>query len=294
MNCAETSGWLGSYLDGEAPRDVRQGVEAHLAICTTCADELDSLRRVVAHLAPRETHAVPHALWPAVTARLDSARDARPFGVLSQPQRGPVLFSLRRMASVAAVLLAAIGLGLFTLPWSGGANRAEAASINFAALLDAVRVDAPAAFDRFMRLYNAQEVTPAEAKRFGKNLNFAIPETLPGGFQRAAIYTLHFGPKPGVAARYARDGEMLCVLFHPPVLKEQFGTHEDRDCIVGKHRGHAVAVGDWSLVHMTDATTCHCVLSRLDEDRELPAVMAAVAPGANGHTGQSGAPPGRP
>lgn len=287
MNCAETSDSLGSYLDGEVPTDVRHSIQAHLARCPTCAAELDALRHVASLFAPRETTSVPHALWPAVAARLESSRDAAQSSFPAPRRRAPLILSFRRAAPIAAVLLAAIGLGLFTLPWGGGANRAEAASINFAALLDAVKVDATAAFDRFMKLYDAREVTPAEARRFGKSLNFAIPDTLPGGFRRVAIYTLHFGPKPGVAARYARDGEMLCVLFHPPVLKEQFGTHEDRDCIVGKHRGHAVAVGDWSLVHLTDATTCHCVLSRLDEDRELPAVMAAVAPGSNG-TGHNG------
>jgi hypothetical protein len=75
-----------------------------------------------------------------------------------------------------------------------------------------------------------------------------------------------------------RDGELVGVIFHPPVLKEQFGTHDDRDCVIGKHRGHAVEVGEWSLVHVTDPTTCHCVLSRLDHERELADVLPLVAP----------------
>ena len=68
------------------------------------------------------------------------------------------------------------------------------------------------------------------------------------------------------------------LLFHRPVQKEDYGTHKDHACVVGKHRGHKVEVGQWRLVHLTDPTTCHCVLSRLDEQTELPAVMAAVAP----------------
>lgn len=293
MTCTETRDWLGPYLDGEAAPDVCRDVEAHVAACEGCAEELDSLRRTVELLARREAVRVPVGLWTAIEKRSDSAPAAENQHDPAPVRHGrAVIFSFRRLGAVAAVVAAAVGLGLFTLPWGTGVNRAEAATIDFGALLDAVRIDAAAAFDSFMKLYNAKEVTAAEAKRYGKDLNFDIPETLPGGYQRVSVYTLSFGDKPGVAARYSRDGELLGVLFHPPVLKEQFGTHEDRDCIVGKHRGHAVAVGDWSLVHLTDATTCHCVLSRLDEERELPAVMAAVAPGSVANGEHESAPHG--
>ena len=49
--------------------------------------------------------------------------------------------------------------------------------------------------------------------------------------------------------------------------------------VIGHHRGHAVKVGDWKLVHLTDPSTCHCVLSRLDEATEIPAIMSAISPG---------------
>jgi hypothetical protein len=51
-----------------------------------------------------------------------------------------------------------------------------------------------------------------------------------------------------------------------------------------------VKVGEWRLVHLTDRTKCHCsgachcvltcqcVLSKLNEDTELPNVLAAVTP----------------
>jgi hypothetical protein len=41
----------------------------------------------------------------------------------------------------------------------------------------------------------------------------------------------------------------------------------------------SVEVKPWRLVHFTDPTTCHCVLSTLDVEKELPAVFAAIAPG---------------
>jgi hypothetical protein len=82
-----------------------------------------------------------------------------------------------------------------------------------------------------------------------------------------------------VAAEYLRDdGEFLGAVFHPPVQEEDHGSHKDHPAVIGKHRGRKVEVGEWSLVHLTDPTTCHCVLSRLDEVTELPSVMAAMAP----------------
>jgi hypothetical protein len=81
-----------------------------------------------------------------------------------------------------------------------------------------------------------------------------------------------------VAAWYERAGEPLVVIFHPPVQTEDFGTHKDYPCVIGEHRGQKIVVGSWKMVHLTDSTTCHCVLSRLDERAELPAVMNAIAP----------------
>jgi hypothetical protein len=180
--------------------------------------------------------------------------------------------------AIAASIVIVIGLGLFGVPWDRTGGQARAETVDFTILLDAVQHDAVAAFDKFLTQYKAVVATPDEAKRNAPGLNFDLPQTLPGGFELRTAYILRFGEALGVAARYDRGGEFLGVVFHAPVLKEHFGTHKDRACIVGQHRGHSVPVGDWSLVHLTDATTCHCVLSRLNETTELPAVMTAVAP----------------
>jgi len=108
------------------------------------------------------------------------------------------------------------------------------------------------------------------------------------------VFILRIGSQPGVVARYDRQGELLAAVFHPPVRKEDFGSHKDYQCVVGQHRGHAVSVGGWTMVHVTDPTTCHCVLSRLDQS-ELPSILQAVAPDLgetanHAHEGSSGHP----
>jgi len=81
-----------------------------------------------------------------------------------------------------------------------------------------------------------------------------------------------------VAAIYRRGNEPLVVLFHPPVDLTNLGVHRQSHCVVGGRFGHKVEVGPWRLIHFTDPTTCHCLLSRLDAGPELLEVMAAIAP----------------
>jgi hypothetical protein len=182
----------------------------------------------------------------------------------------------RVWTALAATVVFAVGLGLIATTLS--TPTAEAATVNFEVLLDALPLDARKAFCKFLVLYDAKEIAPAAAAGLAPDLNFAIPWTLPGGFELQQAYVLRFGAHPGLAASYDRGSEFLGVIFHPPVPEEQFGTHKDYDCVVGKHRGHAVTVGPWRLVHLTDPTTCHCVLSQRTDTTGLPEILAAIAP----------------
>lgn len=272
-NCARVKEHLGPYLDGEAAPDMCREVENHLTHCQACADELRALRSLAASIAEPMAVTVPPNLWQKIERRLEMpATIRRPF---------LDIFRSRARLALAASIALVVGLGLFTLPLvRDGGSQVEAATVDFGILLDGLQVDARDAFDRFLTAYDAREATPDDAKRYASKLNFDMPATLPGGFELKATFIMRFGDAPGAGARYDRDGEFLGVLFHPPVLREDFGTHKDHPCMVGNHRGHKVPLGEWSLVHLTDPSTCHCVLSRLNEATELPAVMAAVAPGS--------------
>jgi hypothetical protein len=188
-------------------------------------------------------------------------------------------------AAVVALILGGVGYGLLSLE-----RPASASEIDFAVLLDALPFDVDAAFKRFVDQHKGERSTAEQAQRFASALNFAIPTDLHGGFRLKEVFILRIGSQPGVAARYDRAGEFLAAIFHPPVRKEDFGSHKDYDCVVGQHRGHAVSVSGWTMVHVTDPTTCHCVLSRLDQS-ELTPVLRAVAPdlvGTPDHSHRSG------
>ncbi|MCH8966864.1 MAG: hypothetical protein IID43_04235 [Planctomycetes bacterium] len=239
--------------------------------CSACSLELANLQELALGICDSSDASVPSKLWDSIERRLSTGADY-------PTERGVTPYRLlpSRRWALAASLVFVVGLGMLGLSLMDSSARAS--TINFAVLLDALPLDAQKAFGKFLALYDAQPGSPLDARKFAPSLEFETPPTLPGGFRLDSVYLLQFGDRPGVAASYKRDGEFLATIFHAPVKKENFGTHKDYPCVVGKHHGHKVEVGAWKMVHLTNPTTCHCVLSRLDERTELPAVMAAVAP----------------
>ncbi len=297
MNCEQAKERLGYYVDDELPCETLDALEAHLAACTSCRAELETLREVASELAAPPTVPVPDSLWTAIEQRLDgcpfsvsSVRNAgvEPSASTAKTAAAPGAEAPRRLKpaarsmrfrgaplALAAAVVLAVGLGMLNLVWG---PRAEAATVDYSVLLDALPLDAQKAFRKFLVLYDAREGSPLSAKHHAPDLNFELPEMLPGGFRIESVHLLRFGELAGVAATYNREGEFVGVVFHRPVHRENFGPHRDYPCVVGRHEGHKVSVGEWKLVHLMDPTTCHCVLSRLNEQTELPGVMAALAP----------------
>lgn len=273
MNCEAVRQQLGEYSDGEVPVDLRREMEAHVATCSGCANELESIRAVAARFAMADGPGVPAELWSAIERRLENPRQKSH----AYPKR---FAQIRRYALAACVLLAVLVGGRALLRFGNVESVASASTVDFRILLDALPTNAVTAFEKFLSHYHARPVARGDAQKMASHLDFDIPQVLPGGFRFEESYLLEFGGEAGIAVRYSRNGEFLGTIFHRPVQREEFGTHKDYECVVGKHRGHAVAVGEWKLVHLTDPTTCHCVLSKLDERTELPAVLNAVAPRA--------------
>ncbi len=288
MCCEDYKLQLEYLLDEALSSDAHEKLSDHLKTCPACTAELDYLRELTSRIPDSSEVRVPPGLWDAIERRLDSGtddqagQDSRTAGQVGQdggqtahPVTGYRFLSPTRWAWAASLVFVA-GLGLFSLNFID--SPAKASTINFAVLLDALPLDAQKAFDKFLDLYDARPGSSFEAKEFAASLDFETPPTLPGGFQLESIYLLTFGDRPGVAASYKRGDEFLAAIFHTPVGVEDFGTHKDYPCAIGKHHGHKVEVGAWKMVHLTDPATCHCVLSQLDEETELPAVMSAVAP----------------
>jgi len=285
MCCEQIERLLGRLIDGELTGSARDEVVAHLQTCPSCRTEHAELERITSELAKPVAAEIPELLWPAIERRLLGGHQEsipaapihgadRRFGTGRRFGAGQV----RRRAipwAIAASVVLVIGLGMFGL--SSSDSSAQASTIDFGVLLNALPLDARKAFTRFLVRYDARPTTPIGAKRAAPELNFDTPQTIAGGFELQDVYELRIGKTVGIAVSYERDGEFLAAVFHAPMKHGSFGSHQNYACVVGKHCGHKVQIGEWKLVHLTDSSTCHCLLSRQDEKR-FPEIMAAIAP----------------
>jgi hypothetical protein len=271
MECETVRENLGRYLDQETSAEMRNQIDSHLSDCRKCAEELAELRSIATRVSAGLAPDVPADLWNSIEQTLD--RQAQAAVPRSAFQR------VRQLMAMAASVLFAVGVGATALLWTdGSAYQAQAASVDFGVLLDELPTDPGKAFRRFLVKYQAQRVSPVEAKRHAGDLDFDVPDTLPGGFQLRSVYALRFSGQPGVAAEYFRGAEFLGTIFHRPIQVASCCESRNCPCVIGSHRGHKVQVGSWTLVQMTDQTTCRCVLSKLDEQAELPTVVDALLP----------------
>lgn len=290
MNCQTVRERLGSYVDGELRPDVRVSVEAHLDECAACRAEVEAIRGLEARLATPVDEELPAGLWASVARRLDQA------GWASRG-RQPVV-PTGRLALAASVALL-IGASIFATVLVGpGPMPGPAPAIDFAMLLDHLGDDSAEAVDAFLARYGAEPISPSQAASVAPQLHVTVPDKLPGGFRLQQAYRLQFEDEPGVALRYARGDDVLVKVTYPPQGGVDFGDHVGSSCMIGRTPASQIEVGPWRLVNLREGTscrclaagrtcrcghgtmTCHSVLSQLDLERELPAVLAALVPGA--------------
>jgi len=275
MDCPKAQGMMGAYLDGVLPEIQAEELEAHVAVCRPCSSELEKTRSLVDQLnwaaAKQQGVTAPKRLWSQIEQQLE--RDGRQSKVIW------LIRLFKKPLAAAASLAILVGTGVFFAIWlSAGTGTAQAFTVDYSILLDDLAVDVDAAVMRFFDHYNAVPIDAESAQAAAGGLNFAIPPELPGGYHIEQAYRLKFGDSPGIAARYRRDQEPLVVFFHPPVEQAKLGIHRESDCQVAGRDGHQVEVGPWRLIHFTDPTTCHCLLSKLDNESDVFAVLAGIAP----------------
>lgn len=280
MQCERIHEWLEPWLAGELPAEQAAAVADHLAGCADCRAEREHLQDWLTALNQADIGKgvrAPRDLWMAIESRLDQ-QDASAVARPSRSARRPGRL-LALAASVAFLAGAATFLGVLL---SGGTHSAQATMVDYSILLDGLNQNLERAIQRFLDHYQAVPISVEQAVAWAPRLSFGLPEELPGGYQREVVYRVQFGDSPGVAARYARADEPVIVFFHPVFDPHQV-VPKTQDCVIGDHHGAMVQVGDWRLYHFMDATTCHCILTRMDPVRELPAVVPIVAPALAAH-----------
>lgn len=275
MNCSMIRENIGPYLDGELAPEAARALEDHLLACDACAGELDRFRSLAKQLrdAAAEPVRAPEHVWPAIERRLSAWRGGPGMA------KGTGLIRLfRRPLAAAASMALFIGVATAVLVWVNRSAQPAQAAVDYSVLLDGLAADVDGAVSRFLAHYAGREIAPQEASAAAPGLEFNLPLELPGGFKRESVHRLRFGTLDGVAARYRRDGEPLVVFFHPPLARTRMGVHRESQCHVAGREGQRVEVGPWQLLHFTDPTTCHCLLSRVQDEALQSAIFAAIAP----------------
>ena len=129
---AHVTDHLSEYLDDELAASDRAAIDAHLHVCDACAEELDALRRIVAHAATVAEHDAPPAreLWSGIHARIEGRVtrmvDSAPTRV-AVPRR--VSFSIAQLAAAAVLLIAVSATGAWILRGRAPAPLSPAAAV---------------------------------------------------------------------------------------------------------------------------------------------------------------------
>lgn len=182
--CEQARAWLSEYLDGSLGARERAWVDAHLATCAGCQQELESLRLTVQLLRALPQVAVPRSF----VVRPAELQPARPIGWPSVPALARATGALA--AAFAVVLAASVALQAPRASAPGFAGSAEAPAATLA-----VAPTAPAA---------ASEARPQAAPRLATSADSAARPTAPSTLAAPApAATAAPAAKPAAAARPA-------------------------------------------------------------------------------------------
>ena len=132
---------LSEYLDDELSAAGRATVDAHLQVCEACAEELDSLRRIVAHAATVAEHDTAPArdLWSGIRTRIapalasevstDRVTSFADGAAKRTPAPRRVSVSIAQLAAAAALLIAVSGATAWFLRGAAPVGSTPAGSI---------------------------------------------------------------------------------------------------------------------------------------------------------------------
>jgi len=101
---------ISAYIDGELSEKERRDLEAHLATCPRCAEELRSLQRLKTLMGKKEPMKAGAFFWTRLAAALEDQQRAE------MTWRGLASLTKRFVIGLTAALGLAIAISLLTRP----------------------------------------------------------------------------------------------------------------------------------------------------------------------------------
>ncbi len=283
MNCQEITEHLGSLLDAELHAPAQRDVEAHLEGCAACRRELEAVRALASAIAPCEGGGAPENLWTAIRGRLDHEA-AAPIGKArlsvaddagGSPHRAAVTRGFTRrqwgVFAAAAGLVFMLGVSAFLMR-----GEVQAAGIDFRPILEQADGDIEAGIAALIAAHGGRAITLAEAQRL-MTVRIHPPAKLPAEMTLKGMYLLKMGEKHrSLAFHLSGPRGHLLLLQCPAGVRRDYGNQECLPCKLGAGSDHALRVGALRLMHRDSANVCMCIVSTLDEQSDLPAVLDAI------------------
>ncbi len=207
MSCEQVGDLLGAFHDGEVTPRARAAIEAHLAVCPTCAAALATmteLRELARGLPEPEP---PGDLWEQLAPRLEEGPAWR-----SRPLRG-------RWAALAALVLVSLAAGWWVLQRAKRTDRQPPASTISAA----ADVDLSPFLDHPHMADAGTSLSSTEASRLVHFPVLSAPCL--GDYCRQGCCLCRGSRCNPVACTYCRGQERVLVIQCPPGQSVVFGNH---------------------------------------------------------------------
>lgn len=238
MNCSEVKERLSAYHDGELPPEEAAQVAAHLADCSSCAEELASFEHL-SGLSRRLTDPpVPAHLWDELQAQLDAGEISKVLPWQPWPTRIP-----GTLVALAAAVLLALGVGIFfSTPRHADEN--EQLTANFASYLEDFAERPEKAQRVLLTKYEGRPATLAEAaNELGYEPLAAMG--LPAGYSLENAYLLKM-PCCTCAQVVCKNrrGKSIAIFEHNVDQPMWFGDRPSINCVCQDMPTSVTQVGD--------------------------------------------------
>ncbi|MDX1962019.1 MAG: zf-HC2 domain-containing protein [Pirellulales bacterium] len=218
MNCRETQPLLSAYYDHELSLSQTQSIEAHLATCSHCADELASYQKM-SELAARHRNAVALDIWPRIEPQLVPTT----VPAYQTTSRRKTDRHWLRPAWVAAAIL--ILLGVFAVKYWPGDHAHNEMAANMQVFTADFAVNPDRAQQTLLAHYEGSETSLSEAATALK-FQPAIAKGLPQGYAVKKSYLLKMPCCTCIETICERpDGSQFVIMEHAKEQALWFGDH---------------------------------------------------------------------
>jgi hypothetical protein len=259
VNCSEIQERLSEYHDSELPPEEAAQFAAHVADCSSCAEELASFEQL-SGLSRRLTDPpVPAQLWDELRSKLDASSETRTV----TSRIFPAYVFTRRLA-LAASMLVVVGIGILT--YFNSSSQHDHLAMNFAHYLEEFDESPDNAQQILLAKYDGRPITLEEATNVLGYEPLAA-KGLPPGCSLDNAYLLNM-PCCTCAQVVCKNeaGQSIAIFEHDIDQPVWFGDNPSVECICHDIPTSIVQVGDRLAATWKEGQRYVTVIGAMDLD----------------------------